>query len=47
MIYSTQVYADVVLDTKIDAINRMPSFYSHGGRQFLHEFCHFVTHAIK
>ncbi|MBQ0142500.1 MAG: hypothetical protein KBT06_06840 [Prevotellaceae bacterium] len=27
-IKSTQVYADVVMDTKIDAVNRMTSFFS-------------------
>ena len=29
-IKSTQVYADVVMDTKIDAINKMSSFFSQG-----------------
>ena len=29
-IKSTQVYADVVMDTKIDAVNRMSSFFSQG-----------------
>ena len=29
-IKSTQVYADVVMDTKIEAVNRMSSFFSLG-----------------